>query len=161
MGRGRKMKPTALKELAGNPGKRALNNQEPKPKSQIPICPPHLKGVARTEWTRITKELHALGVLSLLDRAALVAFCTAWSDYVHACKMVEEEGAVITSEKGGLYQNPWVGIKNSSMDRVVRISSEFGMTPSSRTRIKVDKPTEEDEMAGFLFGNKNVKVNTK
>jgi P27 family predicted phage terminase small subunit len=148
------MKPTALKELAGNPGKRALNNQEPKPASEIPVCPPHLKGVARTEWTRITKELHALGILSLVDRAALVAYCTAWADYVQACKKVEKEGAVAISDKGGMYQNPWVGIKNSSMDRLVRISSEFGMTPASRTRVKVDKPTEEDEMAGYLFGKK-------
>jgi len=151
------MKPTALKELAGNPGKRALNTQEPKPKKEIPICPPHLKGVARTEWNRVTKELSALGVISLIDRASLVAYCTAWADYVNACKMVEKEGAVAISDKGGMYQNPWVGIKNSSMDRLVRISSEFGMTPASRTRVKVDTPNEEDEMAKYLFG-KSVKV---
>ena len=29
--RGRKPKPTALKELEGNPGKRSLNPSEPKP----------------------------------------------------------------------------------------------------------------------------------
>lgn len=158
MGRGRKKKPTALKELAGNPGKRALNKQEPKPASEIPVCPPHLKGVARTEWNRITKELHALGVLSLMDRASLVAYCTAWADYVQACKMVEKEGSVVTSDKGGLYQNPWVSIKNSSMDRLVRISSEFGMTPASRTRVHVEMPTEAEEMENFLFGNNKVKV---
>ena len=28
---GRKPKPTAIKELEGNPGKRKLNNKEPKP----------------------------------------------------------------------------------------------------------------------------------
>jgi phage terminase small subunit len=43
------------------------------------------------------------------------------------------------------------------MDQVMKFYSEFGMTPSSRSRVKVDIPTEEDEMAGFLFG-KNVKV---
>lgn len=156
--RGRKAKPTAVKELEGNPGKRKLNKQEPKPETAIPACPPHIKGVARTEWTRITTELHALKIIARIDRAALVAYCQAWADYVKACKKVEKEGEVIISDKGGMYQNPWVSIKNSSMDRLVKISAEFGMTPSSRARVKVETPTEEDEMAGFLFGNKKVKI---
>lgn len=158
--RGRKPKPTEIKKLEGNPGKRALNKKEPKPETAIPICPPHLKGAARTEWARITTELHALKIISRIDRAALAAYCQAWEDYVKACKQVEKEGAVIISDKGGAYQNPWVSIKNSSMDRMVRISSEFGMTPSSRARVKVEAPDEEDEMANMLFG-KNVKVTNK
>ena len=158
--RGRKPKPTEIKKLEGNPGKRALNKKEPKPDTAIPVCPPHLKGVARTEWNRITTELHALKIVARIDRAALVAYCQAWEDYVKACKHVEKEGAVIISDKGGAYQNPWVGIKNSSMDRMVRISAEFGMTPSSRVRVKGDAANGEDEMAKMLFG-KNVKVTSK
>jgi len=148
--RGRKPKPTALKKIEGNPGKRALNTKEPQPETAVPTCPPHLKGVARTEWTRITGELHALNIITRIDRAALVAYCQAWADYVQACDKVSKEGEVIISDKGGLYQNPWVSIKNSAMDRMVKISAEFGMTPSSRSRIKVDAPDEDDEMAKML-----------
>lgn len=161
MGRGRKPTPTALKELAGNPGKRALNNQEPKPEVEIPACPQNLKGPARTEWNRVTAELVKLGILAKVDRASLAAYCQAWGDYVKASGKVAKQGEVIISDKGNLYQNPWVSIKNSAIDRFVRISSEFGMTPSSRTRIKVEKPTEEDEMIKYLFGNKDVKVKTQ
>jgi P27 family predicted phage terminase small subunit len=155
--RGRKPKPTEQKKLEGNPGKRALNTREPKPDASIPPCPPHLKGVARTEWTRITKELMKLKMISNLDRASLVAYCTAWEDYVQACNKLATEGAVIFSESGVPYQNPRVGIKNKAMEKIVKISAEFGMTPSSRARLKVETPSEEDEMAGFLFGQ-NVKV---
>jgi P27 family predicted phage terminase small subunit len=154
MGRGRKPKPTEVKKLEGNPGKRALNHKEPKPEIGIPECPPHLKNAARKEWARVTRELIKLKILTLVDRAALVAYCQAWEDYVNACKELEKEGAVIISDKGGAYQNPWVSIKNSAMDRMVRISSEFGMTPSSRTRIKVEAPDEDDAMAKFLSGRK-------
>lgn len=157
MTRGRKPKPTELKELEGNPGKRAINHQEPKPDVAIPECPPHLKGVARTEWNRLAVELHALKLITKIDRAALAICCTAWADYVKACGKLEKEGEVIISDQGGMYQNPWVAIKKRSMDQVMKFYSEFGMSPSSRTRIKVDAPTEEDEMAGFLFGKK-VKV---
>lgn len=38
-GRGRPPKPTAIKELEGNPGKRPLNKNEPKPKQTAPKCP--------------------------------------------------------------------------------------------------------------------------
>ncbi len=159
--RGRKPKPTKIKELEGNPGKRAINKQEPKPESAIPVCPPHLKGVARTEWTRLARELHEVKVITKLDRAALAVCCTAWADYVKACNKCEKEGEVIISDKGGMYQNPWVAIKKRSMDQVQKFYAEFGMTPSSRARVHIDAPTEEDEMAGFLFGNKNVKVKAK
>lgn len=159
--RGRKPKPSALKQLEGNPGKRAINKKEPKPTSAIPECPNHLKGAARTEWNRLTEELHALKILTSIDRAALAACCTAWADYVKACNKLEKEGEVIISEKGGMYQNPWVAIKKRSMDQIMKFYAEFGMTPSSRSRVKVETPGEEEEMEGFLFGNKSVKVKTK
>ena len=37
--RGRKPKPTAMKELEGNPGKHPLNTSEPKPNKKAPACP--------------------------------------------------------------------------------------------------------------------------
>ena len=153
---GRKNTPTGLKKLRGNPGKRALNEQEPKPDLLIPECPDHLTGAAREEWNRVTQELYKLGILSEIDRAALAAYCMAWLDFVYASKKVDEEGEVITSIKGGKYLNPWVGIKTSAMDRLVRIAAEFGMTPASRTKIKVEGPNEEDLMASFLFGKRAI-----
>ena len=37
--RGRKPKPTGIKQLEGNPGKRKLNEREPKPEKKAPSCP--------------------------------------------------------------------------------------------------------------------------
>ena len=36
---GRKPKPTAVKKLEGNPGKRKLNKKEPVPAKGMPECP--------------------------------------------------------------------------------------------------------------------------
>lgn len=36
---GRKLKPTAVKKLEGNPGKRKLNAKEPIPARGMPDCP--------------------------------------------------------------------------------------------------------------------------
>ena len=48
--RGRKPKPTAIKELEGNPGKHPLNASEPKPKKKAPACPKWLEPEAKKEW---------------------------------------------------------------------------------------------------------------
>jgi P27 family predicted phage terminase small subunit len=150
MARGRVPKPTEQKKLEGNPGKRKINNQEPKPAIVIPPPPDHLDEIALEEWTRLTTELQKLRMITVLDRAPLVALCQAWADYIKACDEVEKEGGVLFSDKGNAYLNPWTGIKTNAMDRILRISSEFGMTPSARSRLKVEMPTEEDEMKSIL-----------
>lgn len=159
--RGRKPKPTALKELNGNAGKRALNKKEPKPELGSPDIPAHLKGEALKEWNRLTAVLQKMKLLSKADRAHLTICCTAWADYVQACKTLETEGKVIISESGGMYQNPWVAIKNRSMEQVAKYYAEFGLTPSSRVNLKVEAPSGEEEMEQFLFGNAKVKVTTQ
>lgn len=149
--RGRKPKPTAVKELEGNPGKRALNKKEPKPAAGVPVCPPHLKGAARTEWNRLVAELSEMKLLAKADRAELALCCSAWAMYVKACGKIEKEGEVIISDKGGMYQNPWVAIRNRSMEQAHKYYTEFGLTPSSRARVKVDSPTDEEELENMLF----------
>lgn len=60
--RGRKPTPTAIKELEGNPGKRKLNENEPKPERKAPACPKWLDKDARKEWHRLAKKMEALGI---------------------------------------------------------------------------------------------------
>ena len=47
---GRKPKPTALKKLEGNPGKRKLNTKEPVPGKGMSDCPKWLLPEAKEEW---------------------------------------------------------------------------------------------------------------
>src|SRR5205085_11806144 len=55
---------------------------------------------------------------------------------------VREQGAVLYSEKtGATYFNPWVGIRNKALASMHKFLIEFGLTPSSRTRLKDRKST--------------------
>ncbi len=150
--RGRKPEPTALKRLRGNPGKRALNHREPQFERSIPTCPHHLKGEARKEWRRLCKVLDTQGLLTQADRSALAAYCQAYARWIDAEKNLEVTGLVLQSDKGFFYQNPYLSIANKAIEQMVKISSEFGMTPASRTRIKVELPEEDDELEQMLFG---------
>ena len=156
--RGRRPKPTALKRATGNPGKRKLNEHEPKPDAAVPEFPPHLDAEAQEEWARVTPQLMRLRVLTRLDRAALAVYCQAWSRWVDAETKLRQFGAVIKTPRGYPVQNPYLGIANTAMATMLRYLGEFGMTPSSRSRIMADEggasaggPTGEtkDEWAQF------------
>ena len=83
--RGRKPKPTAIKILEGNPGRRPLNKNEPKPKEKKKLqCPSHLNAEAKKEWRRLSKVLIEMGVLTELDTAAFAGYCQAYARWKEA-----------------------------------------------------------------------------
>jgi P27 family predicted phage terminase small subunit len=150
--RGPAPKPTALKELAGNPGKRPLNKNEPRPRVAIPPCPKWLTGVARTEFKRAAKLLVNLQVLTEADRTALAAYAHQYAKWLEAEQKVVELGAVLVSPKsGGLYINPWQGVANMALKNLRSLAAEFGMTPASRSRVSAIGPAEELSLAEELF----------
>lgn len=65
---GRKPKPTAVKKLEGNPGKRKLNTKEPVPAKGMPACPDWLMPEAKKEWERLAKLMNQMGVLTEVGR---------------------------------------------------------------------------------------------
>ena len=151
MGRGRKPTPTALKLLHGNPGKRALPKNEPKPAPAIPSCPAHLDAGARREWRRITKELALLGMLTRCDRAALAAYCVAWSRWIAAEKEIAKGGAVVLGSHDQPIRSPWVVVANDALRQIREFGSEFGLSPAARTRIRVDpKAARKSKAKGSL-----------
>ena len=64
---GRKPKPTAVKKLEGNPGKRKLNTKEANPGKGMPDCPAWLLPEAKIEWIRLSEKLNQMGVLTEID----------------------------------------------------------------------------------------------
>lgn len=150
---GRRPLPTALKILRGNPGNRKLNRAEPKPDTRIPVCPRHLKGEARSEWRRTSRELHRLGLLTTIDRAALAAYCQVWARWVKAECEVERIGEVVKApETGYPIQNPFLSVANAALKQMRAYLVEFGMTPSSRSRLTVAPEAGQDPAETFLFG---------
>lgn len=128
-----------------------MNGDEPKPKAVQMYCPRHLTDEAKSEWRRVSAELQRLGLLTLVDRAALSAYCQAWADWVEAVKETRKKGKVLTTDKGYEYLNPWMGIASKSLEIMHRFESEFGMTPASRTRLHVDPKDKKKSLAELLF----------
>lgn len=135
--RGRRPKPTRLKVLAGNPGKRPLNAQEPEPEPAVPECPPELGPVAKREWDRLAGELGKLRIITHLDRGALASYCGAYALWAEAMEQLQKYGTMIKSPSGYPQQSPYLAVANRQAEIMMRIASEFGFTPASRSRISV------------------------
>lgn len=153
--KGRKPKPTALKIAEGNPGKRALNHNEPKPGPGVPECPAHLHGESRKEWGRIAPELDRMGLLTHVDRVALACYCESWGSYINALLQMRKKGEVVIGSEGQEIKSKWRIIADDQKRLFTRILAEFGLTPSSRARMSV-KPaaTPTDELQDFIKDTK-------
>lgn len=166
MTRGRKPVPTELKLLRGNPGKRAVNRNEPKPDPKAPGMPVWLSNEARAEWRRVVPELDKLGLTAKVDRAALASYCETWATFVAAEKLIHKHGLVIFrvteieahDEAGNPIEihvaptkNPAVIIARDAAAQVRAFCSEFGLTPSARTRLQMPEGEEGDDGFGALL----------
>jgi P27 family predicted phage terminase small subunit len=138
-----KPKPTALKILQGTAQPCRINKKEPKPKVSIPSCPPHLCAEGKKEWKRITKELARLKLITHIDRAALSGYCTGWAKYVEASVAIQKTGYLVKSKNGIPYINPLVTVQNKALEQMKGFLTEFGMTPSSRSRISISEQPDE------------------
>jgi len=146
--------PTKLKELRGNPGRRPLPTNEPTPPDEKPIAPAWLSEYAKTEWRYIVPKLYDLGLATKIDRAELAAYCEAFAKFREATEALQREGnsMVIRTHNGNFVQNPWVSIQNKAAEAMHKHAQQFGMTPSARTRISVDKPAQALTLEEELFG---------
>jgi P27 family predicted phage terminase small subunit len=70
-----------------------------------------------------------------LDRAALAAYCNAYGLWAQATEAIQKYGAMIKSPQGFPIQSPYLAIANRQAEIMMRIASEFGFTPASRSRI--------------------------
>jgi P27 family predicted phage terminase small subunit len=138
--RGRRPLPTAIKQLRGNPGKRPLNDNEPKPEIERPPCPPELSKVAKKEWHRIVPILVCLGILARIDRSALAAYCQSWARFIEAEEKIAETSLVIKTKSGNIVENPYYSISKRERELMHKFLIEFGMTPASRSRLNIHIP---------------------
>ena len=151
--RGRKPKPTAVKKLEGNPGCRPLNANEPKPKGAA-VCPDWLEDEAKAEWERISGVLEDMGVLTEADTLAFAGYCQAYARWREAEEYLSKHGSTFTTPSGYVQQVPQVSIAHTNLNIMLKFCTEFGLTPSARSRITAGKMTEEttDEMEKLLRG---------
>ena len=130
---GRKPKPTALKRLEGNPGKRPLNEFEPVPPTVSLPCPKYLLPEAKKEWKRLAPVLMNMGLLTAADAVPFAAYCTAYARWREAEDEITRHGSIYKDNEGRIRPNPYIAIANQQLREIKSFAAEFGLTPSNRS----------------------------
>jgi P27 family predicted phage terminase small subunit len=137
---GRKPLPTHLKLVKGTARPHRLNKAEPKPTVAVPEPPGHLDERARAKFATMAAMLARHGVMTELDAGALSRYAVVWCRWIDAEAEIKRRGPVVKTEGGNIIQNPFLAVANKCLLQMAQLESEFGLTPSSRSRIRMAEP---------------------
>jgi hypothetical protein len=149
--RGPAPKPTAVRRIEGNPSRRPFPKNEPQYALALPSKPRKMSAPARVVWDELVSEMAAASVLRRVDARALWQLCedeailsSAYSGLWKMARAIKGEAKaqgkdlkadevwVLLMQKAG--RMAFNSLNNISA-RVIIERREFGLTPSSRSRI--------------------------
>ena len=141
--------PTALKIFKGTEKKCRANKNEPKPKADNIVLPKNISRRARKHWEKIEPELLSSGILTNIDQDALFLYCESYAQWDEANENIIRYGLTTGSATGKTSESPYLKIANKAFDNLRKMMIEFGMTPSSRARIKATPQKKENNFDQF------------
>lgn len=145
MARGRPPKPTALKVIQGNAGKRKLDKNAPAPDAltQVPDPPAWFGPVAASIWRQVAPWLVQSKILTDTDLHNLELFAMAYQRWREAEDDVTRNGIVVMGAKQEI-KNPACTVANESARRISTFGAALGLDPAARARLKPGGETEEE-----------------
>lgn len=142
-------KPTKIKELAGNPGKRTLNRAEPKP-SGLPSPPTVMSKRGRTVWTRLVTAMPP-GVFTATDSFVLAAYCEAAGTHQLATAKIAGGDVEIVGSTGQAKLSHWFGVQSDAARLLATLGAKLGLDPVSRQQINADNGSQGGDEFGDLI----------
>jgi len=156
----RAYKPTKLKVLEGNRGRRPLPEKEPVPSPVLPPCPDDLDDDAKSTWGRLAPIVCKLGLLTEPDGDNFAIVCQIRSRLRAIHQYIKKENPSLVQETqkadpdGGVrveYKpSPYVVMEKQYYQLFRLAAAEFGLSPRSRVGLSVGKDSDSDEMADLL-----------
>ncbi|TDQ01260.1 phage terminase small subunit P27 family [Labedaea rhizosphaerae] len=146
--RGPAPKPTALRVLHGDRPDR-INNDEPLPAEGGITAPDTLSDDARAAWDRLAPDLIACGVLTAWDVDGFAMVCEALARYRAATKLVNGS-ALLVQGANGFVKNPALVVQREAEMTFAQLGARFGLTPSDRSQLKVERGGSADNAARLL-----------
>jgi P27 family predicted phage terminase small subunit len=136
----RPRKPTALKLVEGNRGKRAVNAKEPEPNLLQDLEPPaRLPDTVKVVWRELAPKLRRAMVLTELDTDLLEMTCASIANYrLSVEKTAEGKLMQKNAETGAISMSPWLIIQSMTFKQGMAALREWGATPAARSRVMVD-----------------------
>ncbi len=153
--RGPQPRPTKLKLLEGNPGKRPINENEVLPLGEIKK-PSHITGPAAEEWDRVITSMPG-GFYTAADVPTLSTYCVAWVLYRNALAIIARRpedggGMEATGSQGQKIAHPQLAVAKQYSELILKCADRLGMSPAARTRLQAPEEDPHGEFAGLIGG---------
>ena len=139
---GRPPIPTHLKLVKGTARSDRENPNELKPPLVVPDPPSHLDEREKAKFSAMAEMLARHGVMTELDSGAIARYAIVWCRWLDAEAEVKKRGQVVKTTSDNVIQNPFLAVANKCMTQMAQIESEFGLTPSARSRIRMEMPSD-------------------
>lgn len=147
---GRKKTPTAMKLARGTAKKNRLLPDEPSPLSERPECPQFVTGVAAEAFDNFCITLDKMSMLSKSDEAAIALLALSYANFVECSEELAKTGMLVKGQMGNDVKNPVLPAYDRFFNDCRRMLCEFGLTPSSRTKIGTSHVKGADPFEQFL-----------
>jgi P27 family predicted phage terminase small subunit len=154
--RGPKPKPPELKLLRGVRSDRQ-NTSAPLAIDGDPIPPDHLDDVGLAKFAEVVAMLRENGVLSTSDSEVIALYASTFSLWKMARESINSVGDLTSCTEHGEKINPLVTITQNNAGLLARLQAEFGLTPSSRSRVSSTAPAAVDELESFITNTRKTK----
>jgi P27 family predicted phage terminase small subunit len=106
--------------------------------------------IATAMWQELAGILSRMGVLTTGDGEALATLCEVHSAEQSCLLQLRAGGAVMHTGLGGVKPNPAGPLYRSLVAMKASLLSEFGLTPSSRTKLATQVEVKKDELEEFF-----------
>ena len=153
---GRKAQPLATLKLKGSSHAKYNRKTEPTPSPGSPSRPENLTDEELEVYDQIVDKLDHMGVLVITDGKTIERYAHTYVRYWTAAEFVRKNGETfpIRDKDGtlkGVAMLPQAKLLTSLAPLLLRMEQEFGLTPSSRASIQLDKTQHEDKTKQKFF----------
>ena len=150
---GRPRKPDALKKLQGTA--RADRKRNPIANAKgMPKRPTGLSEQAMRIWKSLGPKLHKLGLLAETDASMFAIYCQSCADWLQLTRYLNRLGPLkwySVTESGYRRTIPELQVRDRAFQVLHKLSTRFGLDPSSRAGLGVVAERLPDFAEEFLF----------
>ena len=112
--------------------------------------PDWLCEVAQSEWVRLSADLFKIGLITKADEVEFAVYCQAYAELQEAEDALVKYGRTQVTKDGFERKSPWLSIRDEAWKRIHQAAQQFGLTPSSRTKIDVQEKSPIDDKSKYI-----------
>lgn len=149
---GRPKLPKEIKQLKGTyqPCRDIPNAMSPDKIIDLPYPPDYLNDNAKKEWYNVVREFQKMKMLTNLDLPMLASYCNEYSIYIEMNQKCVENGRIdifynIDGSTKYTQQSAYQKVANDAFAKALKIATEFGFTPASRTKVSMGNLAEDED----------------